>query len=99
VTAGEHHSKLSVLDFLFRNGFLPARLFPKPQEVGKFGRGEFETAVAADKVNGPVAGGPHEPGRGVVGHPLERPNLQGLDQRVLHHVFRQVEPAKAENAG
>src|SRR5207302_8212224 len=77
MTAGKHHAELVVLDFLFKDWRFRGQILPNPQKVDEF-RGEAaEMIVPPKEINGPVAGHPHEPGRGIVGKAVNRPHFQG----------------------
>ena len=66
---------------------------PQPQLL-KLGRPDRLTAQAVER---PVAGGGHQPGTGVTGHPVAFPALQGSRESVLGALFRQA--AVAGDAG
>ncbi|MPN41925.1 hypothetical protein SDC9_189480 [bioreactor metagenome] len=54
---------------------------------------------AANSVQRQIAGNPHDPGRRVVGHTIERPNLQRFCERFLDDVFGETKVLDAEDAG
>ena len=55
--------------------------------------------VAAEPVKGLAAGGGRQPAAGVGGHPVARPVLDRLDERVLHRVLGQADVAGARGEG
>src|SRR6267143_1570322 len=99
MTAGKHHAQLVVLDLLLEGRRFPGTILPEPQTVDELRAEVAELIVPPQKIDGPVAGHPHEPGGGIVGKAVNRPRLQGPAQRVLDHVLGQVEPSQPDHPG
>src|SRR5437773_8647481 len=97
MTAGKHHAELVVLNFFVedrRAGGLVLSLF---QQVDDF-RGKVpELIVAPDNIDRPVTSHTHQPGRRIVGHSLNWPDLEGSAEGVLNHVLGQSEAAQPED--
>ncbi len=81
VAGGEDEPEQVVVDVVRVGGLLRrGRGLQAPADLGEFaGVG----VAAPDQVDGPVPGGGHEPGAGVVRHPFPGPPLQGGDEGVL----------------
>jgi hypothetical protein len=98
--AGEHHAQLIVLDLLRGEKLLDGRgqrpfAFEQPAELGCEGAGR---ALAPQDVERTVFRGQHQPGRGILGHASEFPDLQRAAEGVLHDVFRQCQVVDSEDA-
>ena len=79
---GEHHPQLVIADGMRRRSPLGADVV---QHGGQFlSRTKGFTANAVER---PVARDPHQPGAGVVGHAVPRPDIQRFYARFLDGVF------------
>ena len=98
--AGEHHAQLIVLDLLGGEKLLDGggqRPFAF-QQAAQFGRESAGRALASQDVERTVFRGHHQPGRGILGHAAELPDLECAAESVLHHVFRQRQVVDSEDA-
>src|SRR5271165_116376 len=77
--------------------------------LGRLARGQIETApqlsfflrqprFAPDAIDRPVLGNLNQPGGWIARNSGKRPRFERLEQRVLHHLLRQVQVPGAENA-
>src|SRR5437899_3007793 len=99
MTAGKHHAELVVLNFLFKDERFGGQIFPNLQKVDELRGKVAEVIVTPEEINGPVAGHPYEPGRGIVGKAVNGPHLQSPAKRVLDDVLGQIEAAQPEDPG
>src|SRR6185437_5851128 len=75
------------------------RRFGAVHEADDFGFLVAKGFLAADDVEGEVAGGAHDPRGGILRDAVERPGLEGAREGFLDDVFGEVEVFHAENAG
>src|SRR5215831_8407588 len=96
MAAGKHHAELIVPDLHIKGGCVGRLIFPQLQEVGEFRSKVAKLIVAPQKIDGPIAGHPHEPGRRIFGNTANWPHLQGSAKCVLDYVFGKIEVSETE---